>query len=477
MALSILIADPDQKESSNIKLFLENNLYTASTSSNGKDVQLKLYHENFYALIINWQIENHSASQVLVLAKKTYPKLKVIVIVNEQELLESEENSEKEILKLGAHFVITKPYELDQILEILDGQNSTRVLRTEPLRDGVSPEIEVQGNDQDYTPIPIAEFFSSKAVLFDVFIKLSKDKYIKILHTGDTFSAERITKYKEEKNVEFLYFHKKDRMKFIHFNNLLLNKVIPNDKIGMNTKINIIQNLSSKYIDEVHLEGLKPQIVEQGREICESIFQFVKTERSLFKLLKDLEDFDPTTIQHSALVTLYVTAITKQFDWQSAQTIQSMALACLFHDIGKTKFPKELLEISVEDMNEEQFTLYKQHPQFGFEILDQNKMINNTVKQVILQHHETYDGQGYPNGIKGSKILLMANIVCLVDDFIDLMINEKKNPVETLRMILKDKIRQAKYHSSIMENFIKVFIDPEKMPKEPKNMTMTKKAS
>lgn len=477
MALKILIAEPDSKEASDIKKFLEKNLYQTEISTNGKDAQLKLYQGQFYAMVINWEIKEHSARQVLALTKKNYPKLKVIVIVNDPKVYDSEGINETEILKLGPHSVLTKFFELDEFLKILDGQNHSRVMTTAPLREGVSAEIEVQGDDFDYTPVPIGQFFSSKAVLFDVFIKLANNKYIKILHTGDTFSAERIKKYKEEKNVEYLYFYKKDRKQYIHFNNMLLNKVIPNQKIEATTKANIIQNLTSKYIDEVHLEGLKPQVVEQGKEICDSIFQFIDTQKELHILLRDLQDFDPTAFTHSSLVTLYVTAITKQFDWQSAQTMQSMAMACLFHDIGKTKLPKELTHLKMEEMNEEQLSLYKQHPLLGFEILDENKMINNTVKQVVLQHHETYDGQGFPYGIKGSKILLMANIVCLVDHFVDLMIKQKTSPLDTLRCILKDKAQMAKYHSSIVENFIKVFIDPEKMVKESKTMSVGRKAS
>ena len=76
-------------------------------------------------------------------------------------------------------------------------------------------------------------------------------------------------------------------------------------------------------------------------------------------------------------------------------TIETIAMASMFHDIGKTKLPKKFTDTRHEDLSEE-FKQYYKHPELGVEIVGKNKLINNSVKQVILQHHECYNGTGFP---------------------------------------------------------------------------------
>lgn len=483
MALKLLISDPSKDWTLKTQEYFIEHHYEVDTSHNGKETQLKLYQERYFALVMNYRLQDHSAKQVLFFVKKNYPQLKVILIIEDSKQLEESGDTAEDLLKLGATEILIMPFERSELHQKIEGQqDAISLLRNKPLKSGVSEEVELDSPDEEYIAIKINDFFSSKAVLFDVFVRLRANRFVKILHAGDTFSKDRILNYKEKKGVEYLYFHQKDRKKFIQFNALIAKKMVANNQINSNTKVTQLKNVTSQYIDEVYCEGLKPQVVEQGKDICDTVYDLVEKDKDLYKFLKEFQTLDATAYSHSFLVTLYATSITKQFDWQSAQTLQSMAMACLFHDIGKLSIPKELLIKRPEEMTDEEKIIYQTHPTLGFEMVSTNKLINNTVKQVILQHHETYDGAGFPNGIKGSKILMMANIVCLVDDFIHAMVRDKTSPIETVKKILVDKDLARRYHSSILENFIKIFVDPDKLAKEkfsmPSNTKMVnKKAS
>jgi response regulator RpfG family c-di-GMP phosphodiesterase len=102
----------------------------------------------------------------------------------------------------------------------------------------------------------------------------------------------------------------------------------------------------------------------------------------------------------------------------------------------------------------------------GLKLVESNRYINNSVKQVIAQHHEAFDGTGFPNQKKGNKILTLANIVCLADDFVHIMFREKIQPTEALKKILIQKDMVKRYNTMIIERFIKVFVDPNKILKE-----------
>ena len=72
---------------------------------------------------------------------------------------------------------------------------------------------------------------------------------------GDKFDKERLDRYKNEKKVEFLYFHVKDRRKFIQYTNHVAKKAIDNKRINPNVKVNLLKNLSEKYTEETFTQG------------------------------------------------------------------------------------------------------------------------------------------------------------------------------------------------------------------------------
>jgi response regulator RpfG family c-di-GMP phosphodiesterase len=484
LALKVLLVDADEAWLAQAKKFLSEQMYEALSVTNGRDAQLALYNDKYFAVILNYDIQNHSCMQVLKFIKTNYTNQRVIIVVNNKELVEKEIVTEEKLIKFGASGMIARPFELTELKDTLEGHQSLSDLMSNiPKKEGTSEEEEVEFSDDKFTSIKIDEFYSSQAVLFDIYIKLGTNKYLKILHSGDSFSKERIDKYKNEKKVESLYFHNSDRRKFIQYNNFLAKKLIQNANVPAFNKVNMLKNVTEKFIEESFTVGIKPQVVDQGKEVCENIYQLVETQEDLYQVLKSYQNFDPTAFSHAFLVTLYSTAIIKQFEWQSKATIETSAMACMFHDIGKMLLPKEFLNLRPQDMSPEQFEQYKTHPELGLKIVEGNRMINNSIKQIILQHHEAYDGTGFPYEKKGSKILTLANIVCLADDFVHTMIDFKLQPTEALRKILTNKEGVKRYNSQILEKFIQVFVDPGKIHKDqsalPSNSRLvnTKKAS
>jgi response regulator RpfG family c-di-GMP phosphodiesterase len=466
LTLKILLVDPDETWLVNAKKFLVAQMYEVNAVSNGRDAQLALYNDKYFAVIMDYEIQNHSCLQVLKFIKTNYTNQRVIVTAR-KELVDNGVVTEEKLQKLGVAELAERPFEIPYLKELLEGHQSLGdLLAGVPKKEGVSEEQEVTLTDDSFSKIKIDEFYSSQAVLFDIYIKLGTNKYLKILHAGDTFTKERIDKYKNEKKIESLYFHNNDRRKFVQYNNFLAKKLIDNEAVPVYNKVNQLKNVSEKFIEEAFTQGMKPQIIEQGKEVCETVYNLIEKQDDLFQVLRSFQNFDPTAYAHAFLVTLYSTAIIKQFEWQSKTTIETTAMACMFHDIGKTLLPRELLELRPSQMTPEQLEQYQKHPELGLQIIESNRMINNSIKQIILQHHEAFDGTGFPHGKKGNKILTLANILCLADDFVHIMIDHKLQPTEALRKILMDKTGVKRYNSILIEKFINVFVDPDKLHKE-----------
>lgn len=125
-----------------------------------------------------------------------------------------------------------------------------------------------------------------------------------------------------------------------------------------------------------------------------------------------VEAKDPYTAGHQQRVSLLSFAIAQEMNLSEKQ-IEGTRIAGLIHDLGKISIPSEILS-KPGRITDIEFSLIKNHPQDGYDIL---KRVNFPwpIAQIVLQHHEKINGSGYPRGLKNGEILLEAKIICVAD--------------------------------------------------------------
>ena len=125
-----------------------------------------------------------------------------------------------------------------------------------------------------------------------------------------------------------------------------------------------------------------------------------------------LEKRDPYTAGHQRRVAQLAMAIGRELKLSQVK-IEGLQLGSMIHDIGKIYVPAEILSYPGK-LNNDQFNFIKSHPSVGYDIV---KDINFPwpIADMVHQHHERYDGTGYPNGIKGEDITLEARILAVAD--------------------------------------------------------------
>ena len=95
--------------------------------------------------------------------------------------------------------------------------------------------------------------------------------------------------------------------------------------------------------------------------------------------------------------------------------VQEISFGALLHDIGKVEISREVLN-KPGKLNKKEWQMFYQHPIWGANIIDPLKSLKET-KNIILYHHENFDGTGYPYGIKGEEIPVGARLLRIVDSF------------------------------------------------------------
>ena len=134
----------------------------------------------------------------------------------------------------------------------------------------------------------------------------------------------------------------------------------------------------------------------------------------IYALAATVDAKDHYTYGHSRKVSEYATAISQVLDL-SEDRIATIRAAALLHDIGKVGIPDSILN-KAGTLTEEEWEQVKAHPQVGVEILRHVINLVNCLP-AILHHHERYNGDGYPYGLKGDGIPLEARILAIADAY------------------------------------------------------------
>ena len=141
----------------------------------------------------------------------------------------------------------------------------------------------------------------------------------------------------------------------------------------------------------------------------------------------------------------------------SVQKVKEIELAGLLHDIGKIAIKEDILN-KPGKLTEEEYDEIKRHPESGYHIL---KSVDeySSLAQCVLEHHERFDGKGYPKGIKGSQISLIARIIAVADAFEAMIAQRPYRKSLTEEMAIEEikKNANTQFDPEVVTAFLKIF--------------------
>lgn len=273
------------------------------------------------------------------------------------------------------------------------------------------------GASDEYCRVPIEDFVSGSYAALDIFIKVGKERFIRVGRKGSPVSRERLSAYKM-KGLKHIYIRDKDFSEYVKFNqNILKAASAKRQDVSEDKKIQLSKHVVESCVQDIYVNGLDKGRYEVAAEQLDATLDLVKKNKDLSSLLAILQQRADKLYAHSVAVSLYSTLIANEIEWTSDQTKARISMAGLLHDIGKKELPPELLAKSRSQMTEEEVALFKSHPSRGKEILSRVSSIPNDVIVVTAQHHENVQGQGYPNKMTKLRIHPFALVVAVADEF------------------------------------------------------------
>lgn len=172
------------------------------------------------------------------------------------------------------------------------------------------------------------------------------------------------------------------------------------------------QIMMSRIKSTIELDGYRKDLQRRLDEKTKEMERI--TIQAIMTVANTVDAKDDYTKGHSMRVAAYSEILAQRLGW-SEEDIQNIYYVAMLHDVGKIGVPDAVLNKPFK-LTDLEFRLIKGHTIMGAEILKDFKMFPN-VSIGAKYHHERYDGRGYPEGLKGESIPLVARVIGLVDSY------------------------------------------------------------
>lgn len=212
----------------------------------------------------------------------------------------------------------------------------------------------------------------------------------------------------------------------------------PDDLVSETTRMDLIRSLSK--LDSQVRAGKDLNILSSKQPLYTLIDEIVSNQKSLLGMA-DIRLHGDYIYGHSVNVCTIAVKIGILLGYNQLK-LAELGIGALFHDIGMTKIPLQVLD-KTSNLTNDEIKLIQTHPEVGFSMLKENQAISMVSAHVAYQHHERYDGSGYPRRIAGEAIHEFGRITAVADVY-DSMTTEKiyrraKSVAETLEYIISRK--------------------------------------
>jgi diguanylate cyclase (GGDEF)-like protein/putative nucleotidyltransferase with HDIG domain len=176
---------------------------------------------------------------------------------------------------------------------------------------------------------------------------------------------------------------------------------------------------------------------------------------AVYALVSAVEAKEPYIYDHSRKVNTYAVALAESIGLSPDQ-IANVSTAALLHDIGKIGIPDKVLNKKGK-LNEEDWRAVKTHPELGATIIKNIPHLAPCVN-IVLYHHERWDGGGYPEGLQGEQIPMEARILAIADSFEAMTSARPYRPALPLKEIIKQLKQGAglQFDPNLVDAFIRI---------------------
>ena len=274
-----------------------------------------------------------------------------------------------------------------------------------------------------FRPVKLIDITPDVVLEFDTFVYLPMNgKRVRYSGAGDPMDATRVEKLNKHQ-VAALEVSLEQMPKFYQFAADQLKKIGTSDTISATEKKDRMESAVRELLGGIFTDSSKEGTVDQGRAIVKDCQEIVKAYMvdpakpggGWYTKLLSATGSETDTYSHAANVATFASMFAIG---TGIGNPEHLAMAGLLHDIGLAEVSVEILNKAESEWTPEEVAIYRKHPEASVNLMKSRKLIvSDLVTRIVVQHHERFDGTGYPRGLSGNKICEEAQLLQLADRF------------------------------------------------------------
>lgn len=275
---------------------------------------------------------------------------------------------------------------------------------------------------------------------------------MRIVLLADPNDEERVDEVAQDTNPIIRYTggrKENDRLRVLVYQGLQMLELVEQQK-------DLVAKLSGDQVKLKNREKLLDAVVEERTFELEESYRKLKAanRQALFGLAEAIETKDPYTKGHCGRVAAYAMVLAEASGYPKGD-LEALEFGAFLHDIGKIGIRDAVL-LKPGPLDEEEWVHMREHPLMGYEIASKIEMLK-TIIPAVRNHHERWDGKGYPDKLKGMKIPVAARIVAIADAY-DAMATDRPYkhglPMEDCEKLLRKNAGKM-FDTSLVDVFCK----------------------
>lgn len=434
--LRILLAISNDKARSSFEMVLDNcpfNVSVIEAASFKKSTERFDEKGPFDLVLMLHHAEKMNAEDFYLYAKDKNDKTNFFII--------SDENIES--LPSLAGFVTDRKFNKIIPLSTSTSQLTQKIAQIYQEKTNLSFTYE----EVEYKKIRTSYFLRFNKTLCDVYVKLSEQKYVKILNKGEIYTRQDIKKWSEKK-MKFLYIENQDFEEF-------------KEEYARTPFLVMDKDLTPESSEEASLAAIElvHEIVKEigvTEEVVNLVdYTVFQVESNLQKgspledLLKKMHDRKDYLNDHSYMVAYMSAQISEKMTWYTEEIRKKLATAAILHDI--TLDNPELamaVDLGLPELQKfptEEVQNYKKHPMEVAQLVKESdsEEIPPNVDEILLYHHENPEGSGFPKRLNADRIPALCAIFNVAHAFVNEMYRVDFDNAEIPLILMRMKKRFA----------------------------------
>lgn len=239
-------------------------------------------------------------------------------------------------------------------------------------------------------------------------------RFVLFSHGGEIFRGDR-RKQLIENNITKLYVYANSYKSFNDYQEQNLKTILADNGKSSDEKSNIVYSVAKNLTQELLNDSRSGIKVERVTDWAENTVDFIFRDEKAFSNLIKVTSHDYQTYTHSVNVSVLGLLFGKYLDF-SQDSLRSLGTGLLLHDFGKIEIPLDILN-KPGDLTSDERKIITKHPETGITLLTRENNILKESLVIVAQHHENFDGTGYPHGIGGNEIQLFGRVSRIIDAY------------------------------------------------------------